>query len=135
MRKSVLFIVLTSVLISLCIPASAQQERSDSTVSFTGLTADMIANVKAYVPSAQKIANNEYIIEVGSISKKSKSKNDPNKDKTSRVPVGTTVKELQSSTVITDNPDYTFILYFDSGNVDVRAYNRKFSRSLRPVTP
>ena len=43
--------------------------------------------------------------------------------------------EYWSSTVITDNPDYTFILYFDSGNVDVRAYNRKFSRSLRPVTP
>lgn len=42
--------------------------------------------------------------------------------------------EYWSSTVITDNPDYTFILYFDSGNVDVRAYNRKFSRSLRPVT-
>ena len=43
--------------------------------------------------------------------------------------------EYWSSTVITDNPDYTFILYFDSGNVDVSAYNRKFSRSLRPVTP
>ena len=94
MRKNVLFIVLTSLLISLCIPVSAQQQ-SDSTVSFTQLTADMIANVKAYVPSAQKIAKNEYIIEVGS-PKKSKSKNDPNKDKTSRVPVGTTVKELLS---------------------------------------
>jgi len=43
--------------------------------------------------------------------------------------------EYWSSTVITDNQDYTFILYFDSGNVDVSAYNRKFSRSLRPVIP
>ena len=129
MRKNILFIVLTSLLMLLCIPANAQQNNmdsllrrleefsketgvkveriekghdyvdlglSDSTVSLTQLTADMIANVKAYVPGPMKIAKNEYIIEVGSLSKKSKSKNDPNKDKTSRVPVGTTVKELLS---------------------------------------
>ncbi len=95
MRKNVLFIVLTSVMMSLCVPASARQERSDSTVNLTVLTADMLENVKAYVPSAKIIAKNEYIIEIGS-PKKSQSRNDPNKDKTSRVPVGTTVKELLS---------------------------------------
>ena len=95
MRKEVLSFALTSIMMSLCIPVCAQQQ-SDSTVSLTQLTADMIANVKAYVPGPMKIAKNEYIIEIGSLSKKSKSKNDPNKDKTSRVPVGTTVKELLS---------------------------------------
>ena len=95
MRKNVLFIVLTSVMMSLCVPASAQLERSDSTVNLTVLTADMLEKVKAYVPSAKIIAKNEYIIEIGS-PKKSQSNNDSNKDKTSRVPVGTTVKELLS---------------------------------------
>ncbi len=95
MRKNVLFIVLTSVMMSLCVPASAQLERSDSTVNLTVLTADMLEKVKAYVPSAKIIAKNEYIIEIGS-PKKNQSNNDPNKDKTSRVPVGTTVKELLS---------------------------------------
>ena len=95
MRKNVLFIVLTSVMMSLCVPANAQLERSDSTVNLTVLTADMLEKVKAYVPSAKIIAKNEYIIEIGS-PKKNQSNNDPNKDKTSRVPVGTTVKELLS---------------------------------------
>ena len=73
MRKNVLFIVLTSVMMSLCVPASAQLERSDSTVNLTVLTADMLEKVKAYVPSAKIIAKNEYIIEIGS-PKKNQSK-------------------------------------------------------------
>ena len=96
MRKRVFLLALTYVLMSLCIPAFAQQSQADSTVNLTQLTADMIANVKAYVPGPMKIGNNEYIIEIGSLSKKSKSNNNLNKDKTSRVPVGTTVKELLS---------------------------------------
>ena len=96
MRNRVLLLALTSMLMLLCIPAIAQQPQADSTVNLTQLTADMIANVKAYVPGPMKIGNNEYIIEIGSLSKKSKSDNKLNKDKTSRVPVGITVKELLS---------------------------------------
>ena len=73
MRKKVLLLALTSVLMSLCIPTFAQHSQADSTVNLTQLTADMIANVKPYVPGPMKIGNNEYIIEIGSLSKKSKS--------------------------------------------------------------
>ena len=96
MRKRVLLLALTYVLMSLFIPAFAQQSQADSTVRLIDLTADMIANVKAYEPGPMKIQKNEYIIEIGTLSKKSKSNNNLNKDKTSRVPVGTTVKELLS---------------------------------------
>ena len=96
MRKKVLLLALTSVLMSRGIPAIAQQSQADSTVRLIDLTADMIANVKAYEPGPMKIQKNEYIIEIGTLSKKSKSDNKLNKDKTSRVPVGTTVKELLS---------------------------------------
>ena len=68
MRKRVLLLALTYVLMSLCIPAFAQQSQADSTVNLTDLiTADMLANVKAYVPGPMKIGNNEYIIEIGSL--------------------------------------------------------------------
>ena len=96
MRKRVLLLALTSMLMLFCIPLIAQQSQADSTVRLIDLTADMIANVKAYEPGPMKIQKNEYIIEIGTLSKKSKSDNKLNKDKTSRVPVGTTVKELLS---------------------------------------
>ena len=75
MRKRVLLLALTSMLMLFCIPLIAQQPQADSTVRLIDLTADMIANVKAYEPGPMKIAKNEYIIEIGSLSKKSKSNN------------------------------------------------------------
>ena len=58
MRNRVLLLALTSVLMSLCIPAIAQQPQADSTVRLIDLTADIIANVKAYVPGPMKIQKN-----------------------------------------------------------------------------
>ena len=52
MRNRFLYFALTSMLMSLCVPACAQQPQSDSTVSLSQLTADMIEKViKAVVPA------------------------------------------------------------------------------------
>ena len=67
MRKKVLLLALTSMLMSLCIPAIAQQSQSDSTVSLSQLTAEMIEKVKAYEESG-KLEEYEYIIEIKQIS-------------------------------------------------------------------
>ena len=97
MRNRVLLLALTSVLMSLCIPAIAQQPQSDSTEKVTVLTpemwADMLANVKAYeVPG--KLGEYEYIIEI----KPSLDdvNIDPKDNKIFQVPEGITVKELLS---------------------------------------
>ncbi|MBR4593838.1 MAG: hypothetical protein IKO33_04565, partial [Bacteroidaceae bacterium] len=67
MRKTVLLLALTSMLMSLCIPAIAQQPQSDSTVSLSQLTAEMIEKVKVYEVSG-KLEEYEYIIEIKQIS-------------------------------------------------------------------
>ena len=93
MRKKVLLLTLTSMLMLLCIPVCAQQQ-SDSTVSLTGLTADMIANVKAYTPDSGELEEYEYIIE---IKPSSDDVNTDSKDnKIFQVPEGITIKELLS---------------------------------------
>ena len=53
MRNRFLYFVLTSVMMSLCIPVCAQQQ-SDSTVNRTQLTADMIAKVQKYTMSHEE---------------------------------------------------------------------------------
>ena len=93
MRKKVLLLTLTSMLMLLCIPVCAQQQ-SDSTVSLTGLTADMIAKVKAYTPDSGELEEYEYIIE---IKPSSDDVNADSKDnKIFQVPEGITIKELLS---------------------------------------
>ena len=93
MRKIVPLFVLTSIMMSLCIPVCAQQQ-SDSTVSLTGLTADMIANVKAYTPDPGELEEYEYIIE---INPSSDYVNIDSKDnKIFQVPEVITLKELLS---------------------------------------
>ena len=121
MRNKVLMFALTWVLMSLCIPSNAQQntmdsllvrlqefsrqtgvkveriektqERSDSTVSLRQLTADMIANVKAYeVPG--ELEEYEYIIEIKRSSDDVNT--DPKDNKIIQVPEGITLKELLS---------------------------------------
>ena len=94
MRKKVLLLTLTSMLMSLCIPVCAQQQ-SDSTVSLTGLTADMIANVKPYV--RPKVLT-KYIIEIGDISEETMARpRDGREGYTQNIykkPEGITFKEL-----------------------------------------
>ena len=81
------------MLMLLCIPVCAQQQ-SDSTVSLTQLTADMIAKVKAYTPDSGELEEYEYIIE---IKPTSDFVNIDSKDnKIFQVPEGITIKELLS---------------------------------------
>ena len=94
MRKKVLLLTLTSMLMLLCVPMGAQQQ-SDSTVSLTGLTADMIANVKPYV--RPKVLA-KYIIEIGDISEETMARpRDGREGYTQNIykkPEGITFKEL-----------------------------------------
>ncbi len=106
MRKKVLLLALTSVLMSLCIPVCAQQQ-SDSTVNRTQLTADMIAKVQKYTMSheeyfklVEKSIEFEYVIEIGKISKKTRARREDKENytkKTYKVPEGITLKELITS--------------------------------------
>ena len=106
MSKRVLLFVLTSVMMSLCIPVCAQQQ-SDSTVNRTQLTADMIAKVQKYTMSheeyfklVEKSIESEYVIEIGKISKKTRARREDKENytkKTYKVPEGITLKELISS--------------------------------------
>ena len=91
MRKKVLLLTLTSMLMSLCIPICAQQQ-SDSTVSLIQLTADMIANVKAYTPNPAELEEYEYIIEIKPTSDFVSA--DSKGNKIFQVPEGITIKEL-----------------------------------------
>ena len=103
MRKKVLSFALTSILMSLCIPVCAQQQ-SDSTVSRTQLTADMIEKVQKYTMSheeyrklVKKSIESEYVIEIGKISKKTRARREDKENftkKTYKVPEGITFKEL-----------------------------------------
>lgn len=79
MRNRVLLLALTSVLMSRGIPAIAQQPQSDSTVSLSQLTAEMIEKVRPYHYGMtheeyrelqRKSIESEYIIEIEKISKK-----------------------------------------------------------------
>ena len=93
MRKKVLLLALTSMLMSLCIPAIAQQSQSDSTVSLSQLTAEMIEKVKVYEESG-KLEEYEYIIEIKQIS--ADVNIDSKGNKIFQVPEGITLKELLS---------------------------------------
>ena len=103
MKKKVLSFALTSILMSLCIPVCAQQQ-SDSTVSRTQLTADMIEKVQKYTMSheeyrklVKKSIESEYVIEIGKISKKTRARREDKENftkKTYKVPEGITFKEL-----------------------------------------
>ena len=100
-------LALTSALMSLSIPACAQQSQSDSTVALKDITADLIEKVKSYdmtheevIEFNKKLVESEFVIEIGKISKKTKAtseeyKNYSNK-KTYKVPEGITLKELIS---------------------------------------
>jgi len=91
MRKRVLLLAFTSVLMSLCIPACAQQIQSDSL-----LTADMIAKVKPYVYVDPEVLE-LYYIEIGDISEETKARRQDRgnyTENTYKVPEGITVKEL-----------------------------------------
>ena len=82
---------LTSVLMSLCIPACGQQSQSDSI-----LTADIIANVKPYVKSLETVFA-RYVIEIGDISEETmarRSGSEQYTERTYKVPEGITFKEL-----------------------------------------
>ena len=106
MSKRVLLFVLTSVMMSLCIPVCAQQQ-SDSTVNRTQLTADMIAKVQKYTMSheeyfklVEKSIEFEYVIEIGKISKKTRARREDKENFTKKiykVPEGITFKELITS--------------------------------------
>ena len=106
MSKRVLLFVLTSVMMSLCIPVCAQQQ-SDSTVNRTQLTADMIAKVQKYTMSheeyfklVEKSIEFEYVIEIGKISKKTRARREDKENytkKTYKVPEGIRFKELITS--------------------------------------
>lgn len=107
MRKRVFLLALTSVLMSLCIPAFAQQPQGDSTVALRDVTAELIEKVKSYdmtheeaIEFHKKLVESEYVIEIGKISKKTKVtsqeyKNFSNK-KTYKVSEGISLKELIS---------------------------------------
>ena len=105
MSKRVLLFVLTSVMMSLCIPVCAQQQ-SDSTVKRMQLTADMIAKVQKYTMSheeyrklVKKSIESEYVIEIGKISKKKRARREDKENFTKKiykVPEGITFKELIS---------------------------------------
>ena len=91
MRKRVLLLALASMMMSLCIPACAQLEQSDSTVSLTQLTADMIEKVNAYAPPTI-LKEYEYIIEIKPISDEIKKY--PSSNQILTVPEGITIKDL-----------------------------------------
>jgi len=103
MSKRVLLFVLTSVMMSLCIPVCAQQQ-SDSTVNRIQLTADMFAKVQKYTMSheeyrklVKKSIESEYVIEIGKISKKTRARREDKENFTKKiykVPEGITFKEL-----------------------------------------
>jgi len=88
MRSRVLLLALTSMLMSLCITANAQ-ESEDSTLK--RLTADIIEKVKIYEPP-RILKDYEYIIEIKPISDEIKS--DINGNKILTVPEGITIREL-----------------------------------------
>ena len=88
MRNRILLLALTSMIMSLCIPAYAQQSE-DSVLK--RLTADMIEKVKIYEPP-RILKDYEYIIEIKPISDEIKS--DINGNKILTVPEGITIKEL-----------------------------------------
>ncbi len=107
MRKRVLLLALTSMLMLLCIPTFAQQPQRDSTVALRDVTAELIEKVKSYdmtheeaIEFKRKLVESEYVIEIGKISKKTKAtsqeyKNYSNK-KTYKVSEGISLKELIS---------------------------------------
>lgn len=109
MRKKVLLLALTSMLMSLCVPACAQQPQSDSTVSLSQLTADMIEKVRPYHYDMtheeyrelqRKSIESEYVIKIGKISKKARARREDKENytkKTYKVPEGITFKELITS--------------------------------------
>ena len=96
MKKKVLLLALASILVSLCIPACAQQSQSDSTVSLSQLTAEMIEKVKPYEVSVklEELEEYEYIIEIKQIS--ADVNIDSRDNKLFQVPEGITLKELLS---------------------------------------
>ena len=72
MRKRVLLLALTSVMMSFCIPVFAQQPQSDSTVALRDVTAELIEKVKSYdmtheeaIEFHKKLVESEYVIEIG----------------------------------------------------------------------
>ena len=109
MRNRFLYFALTSMLMSLCVPACAQQPQSDSTVSLSQLTAEMIEKVRPYHYGMtheeyrelqRKSIESEYIIEIGKISKKTRARREDKEKytkKTYKVPEGITFKELITS--------------------------------------
>ena len=136
MRKKVLLLTLTSMLMLLCVPMGAQQQ-SDSTVSLTGLTADMIANVKPYV--RPKVLA-KYIIEIGDISEETMARpRDGREGYTQNIykkPEGT-VGELifslpgitkdQSGKLITKEGEYIVrTIYFNEQPVLPDDYNQRY---------
>lgn len=97
-------LALTSVLMSRGIPAIAQQPQSDSTVSLSQLTADMIEKVnmthEEYRELQRKSIESEYVIEIGKISKKARARREDKENytkKTYKVSDGITFKELITS--------------------------------------
>ena len=102
-------LALTSVLMSRGIPAIAQQPQSDSTVSLSQLTADMIEKVRPYHYDMtheeyrelqRKSIESEYVIEIGKISKKARARREDKENytkKTYKVSDGITFKELITS--------------------------------------
>ena len=109
MRNRINNFALASVLMSLCVPACAQQPQSDSTVSLSQLTAEMIEKVRPYHYGMtheeyrelqRKSIESEYIIEIGKISKKTRARREDKEKytkKTYKVADGITFKELISS--------------------------------------
>ncbi len=100
MRKRVLLLALTSIMMSLCIPARAQYLISDSVKL---LSDEQIAKVKYYeMTSKERVKKDKtitdcYIIEIGAISDQNRARpayREEYTKKTYQVPEGITVKEL-----------------------------------------
>ncbi len=100
MRKRVLLLALTSIMMSLCIPARAQYLISDSVKL---LSDEQIAKVKSYeMTSKERVKKDKtitdcYIIEIGAISDQNRARpayREEYTKKTYQVPEGITVKEL-----------------------------------------
>ena len=105
MRKRVLLLALTFMMMSLGIPAFARQPERDTTVALRNNPAELIEKVKSYdmtheeaIEFHKKLVESEYVIEIGKISKKTKATSDEYKNysnkKTYKVPEGISLKEL-----------------------------------------
>ena len=105
MRKRVLLLALTFMMMSLCIPAFARQPERDTTVALRDNPSELIEKVMSYdmtheeeIEFHKKLVESEYVIEIGKISKKTKATSDEYKNysnkKTYKVPEGISLKEL-----------------------------------------